>query len=41
MAKTVVGLFDTVDEANAVVNDLVTQGFKRNDISVVANDCQW
>ena len=38
MAKTVVGLFDTTDEANTVVTDLVNQGFNRNDISVVAND---
>ncbi len=38
MAKTVVGLFDTVEEANSVVTDLANRGFKRNDISLVANN---
>ncbi len=38
MAKTVVGLFDTVDEAQGVVQDLTNSGFNRNDISLVAND---
>ena len=38
MAKTVVGLFDTNQEAQAVVQDLVNDGFARNNISIVAND---
>jgi len=38
MAKTVVGLFDDFDEAQSVVNDLVSAGFRRDDISVVANN---
>ena len=38
MAKTVVGLFDTTQEAQSVVQDLVNGGFDRNNISLVAND---
>jgi len=40
MARTVVGLFDTLSEAQHVVNDLVNAGFKRDDISLVANDAR-
>lgn len=36
--RTAVGLFDTFGEAQSVVDDLVTQGFNRNDISIVSND---
>lgn len=38
MAKTVVGLFDSFETAQMVVQDLIDQGFRREDISVVAND---
>lgn len=38
MAKTVVGLFDTFAEAQSAVNDLISAGFGRDDISVVANN---
>ncbi|MBC8140585.1 MAG: hypothetical protein H7Y38_04005 [Armatimonadetes bacterium] len=38
MAKTIVGLFDTFAHAQSAVNDLVTAGFNRDDISVVANN---
>jgi len=38
MAKTVVGLFDTWAEAQSVVQDLVDNGFRREDISLVANN---
>jgi uncharacterized protein (TIGR02271 family) len=38
MAKTVVGLFDTFGEAQSVVEDLMSNGFRREDISVVANE---
>lgn len=38
MAKTVVGLFDTTSEAQDVVKDLISKGFRQKDISVVAND---
>lgn len=38
MAKTIVGLFDTFARAQSAVNDLVTAGFNRDDISVVANN---
>ena len=38
MAKTIVGLFDTFAHAQSAVNDLVTAGFSRDDISVVANN---
>ena len=37
MAKTVVGLFDNFDEAQSVVRDLVNAGFRREDISIAAN----
>jgi len=37
MAKTVVGLFDDWSTAQNVVQDLVNNGFAREDISVVAN----
>lgn len=40
MAKTVVGLFDTMEEAQGVVQDLIDSGFSRNDISLVANDAK-
>lgn len=36
--KTVVGLYDDVDVARDVVDDLVDSGFSRNDISLVARD---
>ncbi|HMQ30843.1 MAG TPA: hypothetical protein PKD53_08945 [Chloroflexaceae bacterium] len=38
MAKTVVGMFDSYAEAQHVVQDLMDSGFRREDISVVAND---
>ena len=38
MAKTVVGLFDTTQEAQSVIQDLVNHNFNRNNISLVAND---
>jgi len=38
MAKTIVGLFDTFAHAQAAVNDLISAGFNRDDISVVANN---
>ncbi len=38
MAKTIVGLFDTTQEAQSVVQDLVNSGFQRNTISLVANN---
>ena len=36
MAKTVVGLFRSVSDAQTVVSELVSAGFDRNDISVLA-----
>jgi uncharacterized membrane protein len=38
MAKTVVGLFDDFSEAQRVVQELVNNGFAREDISLAAND---
>lgn len=38
MAMTVVGLFDTMNEAQSVVQDLVNSGFNRNDIGLTANN---
>jgi uncharacterized protein (TIGR02271 family) len=38
MAKTVVGLFDNYMEAQQVVQELISNGFRREDISVVSND---
>jgi len=38
--KTVVGTYDNLQSAYAVANDLVTAGYSRNDISVVANDAK-
>src|SRR5215217_53761 len=38
MAKTVVGLFDTISAAQNVVQELVNAGFPRNDISLLASD---
>jgi hypothetical protein len=38
MAKTVIGLFDSYDEAQRVIRDLVNSGFSRDDIGLVAND---
>jgi ABC-type Fe3+-siderophore transport system, permease component len=38
MPKTVVGMFDTFNEAQACVRDLENSGFTKNDISVVASE---
>jgi len=40
MAKTVVGLFDTFNEAQSVVQQLVDAGFERNEISLLANNAR-
>ena len=37
MAKTVVGLYDHLSQAQKTVQDLVDAGFKRDDVSLVAN----
>jgi uncharacterized membrane protein len=37
MAKTVVGLFESVSQAERVVQDLVDKGFRHEDISVMAH----
>jgi uncharacterized protein (TIGR02271 family) len=37
VAKTIVGLFDTAEGAERAVRDLMSRGFSRDDISVVAN----
>jgi len=36
--KTVVGTYDNIQTAYAVSNDLVSAGYNRNDISIIAND---
>ena len=36
--KTIVGTYDNVETAYEVANDLVSAGFSRNDISIIAND---
>jgi uncharacterized protein (TIGR02271 family) len=38
MAKTLVSLFDNFSEAQSVVQDLISNGFARDDISLAAND---
>jgi hypothetical protein len=38
MAKTLVGLFDDFSEAQSVVQELVKNGFARDDISLAASD---
>ena len=38
MAKTIVGSFDSFDEAQEVLRDLQQLGFSRDDISVIANN---
>ena len=40
MAKTVVGLFDRFEDAQNAAQELVDNGIKRNDISLVANDAR-
>jgi uncharacterized protein (TIGR02271 family) len=40
MAKTVVGLFDNLAKAEDVVRDLVSNGFPREDVSIVASDAK-
>jgi len=40
MAKTVLGLMDNIDEAQAVVRDLVSAGIRREDIGFMANEKQ-
>ncbi len=36
--KTVIGLFDTMEEAQYTVQDLVANGFSRDDISLITSD---
>ncbi len=38
--KTVVGLFENFDEAQRVVQDLIDNGFRRDNVSVVASDTE-
>ena len=38
MVKTIVGSFDSFNEAHRVANDLRAEGFMDNDISIVANN---
>jgi uncharacterized membrane protein len=38
MAQTIAGLFDTRDEAQRAVQDLIDNGVRANDISIVAQD---
>ena len=38
MAKTIVGSFDTFEEARGVMTELQQRGFNQNDISIVANN---
>jgi uncharacterized protein (TIGR02271 family) len=40
MAKTIVGLFDDVNDAHTVVQELVDAGVDHNNISIVANDAK-
>lgn len=38
MAKTVVGLFDSISEARHVVQELIDSGFQRDDISIISRE---
>ncbi len=38
MAKTVIGMMENIDEAQAVVRDLTSAGFRREDIGFMANE---
>ena len=38
MAKTIVGSFDSFDEAQEVFRDLLSCGFSKDDVSIIAND---
>jgi uncharacterized membrane protein len=38
MAKTVVGMFDSLTDAHSAVRELITMGWSRDDISLVAGD---
>jgi len=38
--KTVVGTYDNIQTAYDVANDLISAGYSRNDISVIANDAR-
>jgi uncharacterized membrane protein len=38
MAKTVIGLFDSVDDARRVVQELIDHGFESDDISIVTRE---
>jgi Heat induced stress protein YflT domain len=40
MTKTVSALYDTYESARAAVNDLVTAGISKSDISIVANNSE-
>ena len=36
--KTIVGTYNNIQTAHDVANDLISAGYSRNDISIVAND---
>ena len=38
MTSTILATFDSIEQANAVVNDLVTSGFNREDIGLALRD---
>ena len=38
MMKTIVGTYNSIQTAHDVANDLISAGYSRNDISIVAND---
>ncbi|MGH6609941.1 MAG: general stress protein, partial [Burkholderiaceae bacterium] len=38
MAKTIVGSFDSFEEAQDVLRDLQQRGYSRDDISIIANN---
>lgn len=38
--KTIVGTYDNIQTAHSVANDLISAGYSRNDISLVANDAE-
>lgn len=40
MSKVIVGMFDDIQHARETVNDLVSHGFRRDDISLIASDEQ-
>jgi uncharacterized membrane protein len=40
MSETIIALYDSLDDANDAISDLVNEGFNRSDVGLVVNDTE-